>query len=43
MLQKKNNIIDTAAFVLSSLLSIALALNGAGYWAIISQLVFFSF
>ncbi|WP_256415399.1 oligosaccharide flippase family protein [Acinetobacter sp. 5862] len=43
MLQKKNNIIDTAAFVLSSLLSIALALNGAGYWAIISQLVFFQF
>lgn len=43
MLQKKNNIIDTTAFVISSLLSIALAFNGAGYWAIISQLVFFQF
>lgn len=43
MLQKKNNIIDTVAFVLSSLLSIVLAVKGAGYWAIISQLVFFQF
>ena len=41
MLQKKNNIIDTVAFVISSLLSIALAIKGAGYWAIITQLVFF--
>ncbi|MEG2445460.1 MAG: oligosaccharide flippase family protein, partial [Acinetobacter sp.] len=41
MLQKKNNIIDTAAFVISSLLSISLAVNGAGYWAIILQLVSF--
>lgn len=43
MLQKKNNIIDTVAFVISSLLSIVLAVKGAGYWAIISQLVFFQF
>lgn len=43
MLQKKNNIIDTTAFVISSLFSIFLAINGCGYWAIIFQLVFFQF
>ncbi|MCU4550036.1 oligosaccharide flippase family protein [Acinetobacter pittii] len=43
MLQKKNNIIDTVAFVISSLLSIFLAIKGAGYWAIIVQLVVFQF
>ena len=43
MLQKKNNIIDTVAFVISSLLAIFLAINGYGYWAIIFQLVSFQF
>lgn len=41
MLQKKNNIIDTFSFVISSIFSIILAVNGYGYWAIIFQLVIF--
>lgn len=41
MLQKKNNIIDTFSFVISSICSIILAVNGYGYWAIIFQLVIF--
>lgn len=39
MQQKKNNIIDTVAIVLSSLIGIGLAVAHMGYWAIVIQLV----
>lgn len=37
--QKQTASIDTTALAVSSIISIALALNGQGYWAIIAQLV----
>gem|GEM_PF-1282165 len=39
MQQKKNNLIDTVAILLSSLFAIVLALAHMGYWAIVLQLV----
>lgn len=37
--QKVNNSIETAAIIISSLLSVVLALYAYGYWAIVTQLV----
>lgn len=39
MQQKKNNIIDTVAIVISSFIGIGLAVAHMGYWAIVIQLV----